>query len=90
MAVGLVSAGQLAVGVLWSAGIGIAASSGPGLVFGLFGRLSQRRLIAIIRGTPRDRAPVRPWRRAAAGAGTAGLAVLWWFGAGHALADIFA
>jgi hypothetical protein len=83
---GLVCAGQVAVGVLWSAGIGIAATAGPGLVLGLFGRMSRRRLIAIVRRTPQDRVPVHRWRLAARVAGTAALAAGWWFGAGQVLA----
>jgi hypothetical protein len=46
LALGLVSVGQLAVGVLWAMGqVGVAATSRPGLVFGLFGRLHARRLL---------------------------------------------
>jgi hypothetical protein len=46
LALGLVSIGQVSVGVCWSSGlVGIGATSGPGLILGLFGRLSLLRLI---------------------------------------------
>lgn len=85
LSLGLVCAGQLAVGVIWTAGLGIGATAGPGAVFGLFGRMSRRRLLAIVRRTPQDKLPRRPWRLAAGLAGTAALAAGWWFGAGYAL-----
>lgn len=43
LAVGVVAFGQLALGVLWAGGmLGVAATSGPGLVAGLFGRFRLR------------------------------------------------
>lgn len=71
LAVGIAAAGQLAVGVGWAAGLGIGGTSGPGLVYGLFGRVRlrelgdhayrlrarSRRLRGRIRGIPQDAIP---------------------------------
>ena len=42
LSLGIVTAGQLSLGVAWSAGIGVGGTAGPGLVFGLIGRLRVR------------------------------------------------
>lgn len=88
LGLGIVAVGQLAVGVLWAAGmVGVAATSGPGLVGGLFGRLYLRRLFRRGSGPafPHDR-PSR--RRIVVGTVlTAALAGLWWVAAGQWLVD---
>ena len=86
LALGIVSVGQLAVGVAWATGqLGIAATSGAGIVFGplgrlyalpLFGRRGDRRWI------PHPRAGA-PWLAVAAVVLV--LAALWWFAAGATL-----
>ena len=89
LALGLVSFGQLAIGVVWACGqVGIAATSGPGLVLGLFGRLYARRLLGSEPG------PAWAGRRllepGSAGGGTDRrlvLAALWWFAVGAPLVD---
>ena len=88
LGLGIVAVGQLAVGVLWAGGmVGVAATSGPGLTFGLFGRLYLRRLFRRGSGPafPSDR-PSRG-RFLVAGALTSALAGLWWIGAGQWLVD---
>ncbi|MEA2687281.1 MAG: hypothetical protein QOE93_2476 [Actinomycetota bacterium] len=83
LAIGLVSIGQLAVGVAWASGqVGIAATSGPGIVLGLFGRLYARNLLG-------RRPDPRWWLRAQTPAAvvvavlvTVALAALWWFSTG--------
>jgi hypothetical protein len=42
LSLGIVTAGQLSVGVAWAGGIGVGGTAGPGLVFGLMGRLRVR------------------------------------------------
>ena len=42
LSVGVVTAGQLSAGVAWAGGIGMGGTAGPGLVFGLLGRLRLR------------------------------------------------
>lgn len=85
LALGVVSIGQLALGVGWAAGmVGAGATSGPGLIFGLFGRLYLLRLFGRQTGAP--------WERrtsAAAGrvVGVVVLATLWWLAAGQWLLD---
>ncbi len=86
MSFGLAAVGQFAVGVLWCAGFGVGGTAGPGLVFGLLGRLGARRLVAWIRREPWDSARRPTWRLATGAAVLAALAVLWWFGAGQAVA----
>ena len=89
LALGLVSFGQLAIGVVWACGqVGIAATSGPGLVLGLFGRLYARRLLG---GEP---GPAWAGRRLLSRAQlVAGpivvllLAALWWLAVGAPLVD---
>lgn len=88
LGLGIVAVGQLAVGVLWAGGmVGVAATSGPGLVGGLFGRLYLRRLFRPQPGPafPHDRFSRR--RMLVAGALTAALAGLWWVAAGQWLLD---
>src|SRR5258708_2955410 len=56
LALGLVSFGQISVGVCWSAGLlGIGGTSGPGLILGLFGRLSPPQLFGRAGGVQRGR-----------------------------------
>jgi hypothetical protein len=88
LGLGIVAVGQLAVGVLWAGGmVGVAATSGPGLIGGLFGRLYLRRLFRRRSGPafPHDR-PSRH-RLVVAAAVTAALAGLWWAAAGQWLLD---
>ena len=88
LGLGLVSIGQLSVGVLWSAGmIGVGATSGPGIVGGLFGRLSLLRVVGRAEGPPF--VPARPsrLRLAVAAVLVVALAALWWFAAGRWLVD---
>jgi hypothetical protein len=88
LGLGLVAVGQLAVGVLWAGGmVGVAATSGPGLTVGLFGRLYLRRLFRRESGPafPHDR-PSRK-RIVVAGVLTAALAGLWWVAAGQWIVD---
>jgi hypothetical protein len=66
----MVAVGQLALGVVWSAGmVGVGATSGPGLVFGAFGRLyvlgvrARSRLGVRARSQLGVRAPSRLGRR---------------------------
>jgi hypothetical protein len=88
LGLGIVAVGQLAVGVLWAGGmVGVAATSGPGLIGGLFGRLYLRRLFRRGAGPafPSDR-PGRN-RILVAGVLTAALAGLWWAAAGQGLLE---
>jgi hypothetical protein len=88
LGLGIVAVGQLAVGVLWAGGmVGVAATSGPGLVGGLFGRLYLRRLFRRQPGAafPHDRFSRN--RMLVAGALTAALAAFWWVAAGQWLLD---
>jgi hypothetical protein len=84
LALGIVAFGQLAVGVLWAGGmLGVAATSGPGVIGGLFGRLYLRRLFRRGSGPafPADRLGRK--RILVAGALTVALAGLWWVAAGQ-------
>jgi hypothetical protein len=83
LGLGLVSFGQLSVGVLWSGGmVGVGATAGPGLVLGLFGRLSLLRLLRRREGTALS--PVRGRTRlVVATVLVPALAALWWFAAGQ-------
>ncbi len=89
LAVGVVSLGQLAIGVVWACGqVGIAATSGPGLVLGLFGRLFARRLLGREPGPAW--AGLRNLSRAQLVVGpivVVLLAGLWWFAVGAPLVD---
>jgi hypothetical protein len=88
LGLGIVAVGQLAVGVLWAGGmVGVAATSGPGLTVGLFGRLYLRRLFRREPGPafPHDRPSRR--RVVVAGVLTVALAGLWWVAAGQWLLD---
>jgi len=89
LALGVVALGQLAVGVGWAGGqLGIGATSGPGIVLGLFGRLYALPLF----GHRPDGRWIRhpraggPWFAVAAVV-VAVLAALWWFVAGQPLLD---
>ncbi len=87
LGLGLVAVGQLALGVGWSAGmLGIGATSGPGIVHGLFGRLYVRGVPAQSRRRGRLEVPVLTPTRVVVGLviGLA-LAALWWVGAGKSL-----
>ena len=90
---GLVAGGMVTGGVLWCPGLGVGGTSGSPAAYGLFGRLSRRRLAAWI-GRHRelqDSAPGWPaWRRAVGVAGFAALAVVWWLAAGQPLIDALA
>lgn len=90
LGLGIVVVGQLVVGVLWAGGmVGVAATSGPGLIGGLFGRLHLRRLLR--RGSGPAFPSDRPGRNRVLVAGvlTAALAGLWWAAAGQwLLADL--
>ena len=44
LALGLAAAGQVAIGVCWAAGLGIGGTSGPGAVYGIFGRVRLREI----------------------------------------------
>jgi hypothetical protein len=58
LSIGFVSVGQLTIGVLWAMGqVGIGAFSGPGIVYGPFGRLYPVRLVGRQPGSPLQRAP---------------------------------
>ena len=88
LGIGLVAVAQLAVGVGWSAGmVGVGATSGPGLIIGLFGRLYALR-VGRSRSHGRSRGPVldppRPSRtRILVGIVlTLALVALWWLAAG--------
>jgi hypothetical protein len=88
LGLGIVAVGQLAVGVVWAGGmVGVAATSGPGLIGGLFGRLYLRRLFHRGSGPafPADR--LGRTRILVAGVLTVALAGLWWAAAGQWLLD---
>ena len=88
LGLGIVAVGQLAVGVLWAGGmVGVAATSGPGVIGGLFGRLYLRRLYRRGSGSafPADR--LSRTRILVAGVATVVLAGLWWVAAGQWLVD---
>jgi hypothetical protein len=58
LSIGFVAVGQLTIGVLWAMGqLGIGAFSGPGIVYGPFGRLYPLRLLGRQPGSPLQRAP---------------------------------
>jgi hypothetical protein len=89
LALGIVAVGMVAGGVLWCAALlGVAGTSGFGLVYGLLGRPRVRqwpqRLLAVARREPWDTPPRRPvWRRTVGVVLLAGLVALWWFLAGQ-------
>ncbi len=89
LALGVVSIGQLAVGVLWATGqLGIAATSGAGIVFGPLGRFYALPLLGP-RADPRFVRHPRagaPWLAVAAVVVLV-VAALWWFAAGLWLVD---
>jgi hypothetical protein len=88
LGLGLAAAGQVAGGVLWCPGFGVGGTSGSRAAYGLFGRLSRRRLIAWVRREPWDSPPRWPaWRRAVGVAGLVALTALWWFAAAQPLID---
>jgi hypothetical protein len=91
LALGLVSIGQLSIGAGWSSGqLGIAATSGPGIVLGLFGRLYLWRLLDR-KAEVRWERPHRRTRKSLAIRATllVALIVLWWLAAGQPLMDAF-
>jgi hypothetical protein len=89
LAVGVVAIGMVAVGVWWcAAALGVAGTSGPGLVYGLLGRARvrqwPRRLLALARREPWDSTTRWPaWRRVMGIALLPALVALWWFAAGQ-------
>lgn len=87
LGLGLVSFGQLSVGVLWSGGMmGVGATAGPGLIGGLFGRLSLLRLLRRRAGAGFSPARGRT-RLIVATVLALALAALWWLAAGQWLLD---
>ena len=87
LGLGLVCVGQLGVGVLWSGGmVGVAATSGPGLVAGLYGRLYLLRLLRRA-GSAFVPAHLTRIRLVVATVLLLGLSALWWFTAGQGLVD---
>ena len=88
LALGIVSLGQLSIGVGWSSGqLGVAATSGPGIVLGLFGRLYMNRVLGKESGRPFEPALMDQGRKVAAVIVMAILAAVWWYGAGTWLTD---
>lgn len=91
LSIGLVAVGQLSVGVLWSGGtVGVAATSGPGLIFGLFGRLRLLRLLRPGAGPPTPALVSGGLGRARVALGVVlvvVLAGLWWLTAGQWVVD---
>jgi hypothetical protein len=88
LAVGFVAIGQLGIGLVWAMGmVGVAPLAGPGLVYGLFGRLYVNRLMGRATGPVFERPQPTPLRMAVAAAGLASVAVLWWFAAGYWVLD---
>ena len=90
LAIGIVTVGQLSIAVAWACGqLGIAATAGPGIVYGAFGRLYANRLLGKETGPIMDPPPflLSPVRRAV-GVGLLGaLLAAWWLGAGVWLLD---
>lgn len=88
LGLGLVAIGQVAVGVAWAGGMaGAAATSGPGLVLGPWGRLLLVRLFRRGTGPAFIPATFTRTRIVVATLLTALLAALWWFAAGRWLVD---
>ena len=88
LALGIVTIGQLSIGLGWSAGqLGVAATSGPGIVLGLLGRLYANRLLGKEPGRAFDPVTLDQGRKAIAIVGLAILAAVWWYGAGAWLVD---
>jgi hypothetical protein len=90
LALGVVAVGMAAGGVLWCAAmVGVAGTSGPGLVYGLLGRARIRqcpwRVLALVRREPWDttRHARSAWRRVLGALLLPGLIALWWFLAGQ-------
>jgi hypothetical protein len=87
LSLGLVAVGQLSLGVAWSAGLGAGGTSGPGLVFGAFGRLYLQRLRGRRSGPALEQRGWTRGRAVAAFVTVAALTALWWFAAGVWLVD---
>ncbi|MBV8691679.1 MAG: hypothetical protein JOZ37_17505 [Actinobacteria bacterium] len=86
LSIGVVAVGQLAVGVGWAAGmVGLGGTSGPGLIFGAFGRLFLTRLFGRGTGSALEDAPGSPYRMAVAAITVGFLVALWWIAAGASL-----
>ena len=84
LSLGLVSVGQLSLGVGWSAGmVGVGGTSGPGLVFGAFGRLFLGRLLGRSPGAVVEDTPGSAYRTVVALITVGLLAALWWITAGQ-------
>lgn len=89
LALGVVAIGQLAVGVGWAGGqVGIAATSGPGLVLGPFGRFYLLPLLGRRPGGRLARHPRAggPWTTVAVVVVLV-VAAIWWVAAGQPLVD---
>jgi hypothetical protein len=84
LSLGVVTVGQLSAGAAWAGGIGVGGTAGPGLVFGLLGRLRVRPHVQF------ERAPVRHPKgvvvRSLVGAGL--LALVWFVALGPLLHDL--
>ena len=90
LALGIVAMGQLSIGVAWAGGqLGIAATAGPGIVYGAFGRLYGLRLLGRESGPVMEQSPVAlpPVRRAIGLVILAVLLAVWWLGCGVWLLD---
>jgi hypothetical protein len=88
LAVGFVAVGQLGIALVWATGmVGVAPLAGPGLVYGLFGRLHVTRLLGRATGPALERPQPSALRMAVAAAGLTAIAVLWWFVAGYWVLD---
>lgn len=88
LGIGLVTIGQLGAGVAWMGGMaGVGATSGPGLVAGLFGRLHLLRLLRRRSGPVMEPGARTGTRLVAAGALTVAMAGLWWVAAGRSVVD---
>lgn len=84
LSLGVVTVGQLSAGVAWAGGIGVGGTAGPGLVFGLLGRL---RIRPRVQFEPRgNRAPKSIVLRAIVGAGL--LALVWFVALGPLLHEL--
>jgi hypothetical protein len=84
LSLGIVTAGQLSAGVAWSGGIGVGGTAGPGLVFGLAGRLRVRPRLQF----ESSRARSAPWIVFRAVVGLALVVLVWFVAIGPLLHDL--
>jgi hypothetical protein len=84
LSLGIVTGGQLSAGVAWAGGLGVGGTAGPGLVFGLAGRLRVRPHVQFERARPRG-APSIVGRTLA---GLALAALVWFVVIGPLLHDL--